>query len=212
MNITFPKFICFIALLSIQFSISSLAFEIGDRIIYLPSPNNTSLTRIPGKIINLSPNIIVKLDTGIDITVNGNQLGNPKDYSEVNIAENKLIESMLQNDMSRLPDFLYSRLESSQINQNDNKTLPIGELIDMGGYRFNLLCMGQEKKGIPTVILETGSGDPGISWILVQREIAKFSRVCSYDRGGYGWSDLRPLPRDPKFKLQFFSKFPAFFI
>ena len=30
---------------------------------------------------------------------------------------------------------------------------------------------------------------------MVQPEIAKFARVCSYDRAGYGWSDSGPEPR-----------------
>jgi len=30
---------------------------------------------------------------------------------------------------------------------------------------------------------------------MVQPEVAKFSRVCSYDRAGYGWSDSGPEPR-----------------
>jgi len=30
---------------------------------------------------------------------------------------------------------------------------------------------------------------------LVQPEVAKFTRVCSYDRAGYGWSEPGPEPR-----------------
>ena len=33
-------------------------------------------------------------------------------------------------------------------------------------------------------------------WTLVQPEIAKFTRVCSYDRAGFGWSESGP-PADP---------------
>jgi pimeloyl-ACP methyl ester carboxylesterase len=36
---------------------------------------------------------------------------------------------------------------------------------------------------------------PAISWRGVQPEIAKFTRVCSYDRAGYDWSDPGPMPR-----------------
>lgn len=177
----------------------SFAFQIGDKVIYLPSQESSSLTRIPGTITNLSPNILVKLDTGKIIEATTHQLGNPKNYFEVNFAESKQIELMLQNDLAHLPDFLYARLESPQIRPEPERlALPIGKLINMGGYRFNLICQGEEHKGIPTVILETGSGNPGISWVLVQREVAKFTRVCTYDRGGYGWSDLSPFSRDPK--------------
>jgi pimeloyl-ACP methyl ester carboxylesterase len=45
------------------------------------------------------------------------------------------------------------------------------------------------------VILESGLGVPAAGWDLVQPEIAKFTRVCSYDRAGYGWSSPGPMPR-----------------
>jgi pimeloyl-ACP methyl ester carboxylesterase len=67
-----------------------------------------------------------------------------------------------------------------------------GRLVDVGGYRLMLNCTGV---GSPTVILEAGWGDVSIEWRTVQPEIAKFSRVCSYDRAGYGGSDLGLMPR-----------------
>jgi pimeloyl-ACP methyl ester carboxylesterase len=66
-----------------------------------------------------------------------------------------------------------------------------GRLVDVGGYRL-MLSTGV---GSPTVILEAGWGDVSIEWRTVQPEIAKFSRVCSYDRAGYGGSDLGLMPR-----------------
>src|ERR1700689_1482175 len=67
-----------------------------------------------------------------------------------------------------------------------------GRLVDVGGYRLMLNCTGV---GSPTVILESGFGDVSIEWRAVQPQIAKFSRVCSYDRAGYGGSDPGPMPR-----------------
>ena len=67
-----------------------------------------------------------------------------------------------------------------------------GCLVQAGLIRMNIDCSGQ---GSPTVILESGSGGPSIDWLMVQPEVAKFSRVCSYDRAGYGWSDPGPQPR-----------------
>jgi pimeloyl-ACP methyl ester carboxylesterase len=67
-----------------------------------------------------------------------------------------------------------------------------GRLIDVGGYRLKLNCTGS---GSPTVILEGGLGDISIEWMRVQQAIARFSRVCSYDRAGYGGSDPGPMPR-----------------
>ena len=67
-----------------------------------------------------------------------------------------------------------------------------GHLVQAGSIRMNIDCSGQ---GSPTVILESGWGGPSVDWLMVQPEIAKFSRVCSYDRAGYGWSDSGPEPR-----------------
>ncbi len=75
---------------------------------------------------------------------------------------------------------------------------PPGELVDVGGYRLHLFCMGQNTDGRPTVILETGLGGSATSadWAWVQPEIAMSTRVCAYDRAGLGWSDPGPQPRD----------------
>src|SRR5579859_2452547 len=67
-----------------------------------------------------------------------------------------------------------------------------GRLIDLGGYRLHLDCRG---KGPPTVVFSNGAGDFSFDWALVQPEVAKFARACTYDRGGEAWSDLGPKPR-----------------
>lgn len=69
-----------------------------------------------------------------------------------------------------------------------------GRLVDVGGFRLNLDCTGAAPPGTPTVVLESGGGVPALGWKFVQPEIAKSTRVCSYDRAGYGWSDP---PADP---------------
>lgn len=71
---------------------------------------------------------------------------------------------------------------------------PPGQLYEVDGYRMHLYCTGE---GSPTVILEAGAGSPGLIWSLVQDEIARSNRVCSYDRLGFGWSDTAPGPRTP---------------
>jgi pimeloyl-ACP methyl ester carboxylesterase len=48
---------------------------------------------------------------------------------------------------------------------------------------------------MPSVILETGLGGSSADWGFVQPEVAKFTRVCSYDRAGMGYSDPGPSPR-----------------
>jgi pimeloyl-ACP methyl ester carboxylesterase len=44
-------------------------------------------------------------------------------------------------------------------------------------------------------VLDAALGASSLSWSLVQPELARLSRVCSYDRGGFGWSDPGPMPR-----------------
>jgi pimeloyl-ACP methyl ester carboxylesterase len=70
-----------------------------------------------------------------------------------------------------------------------------GRLIDIGGWRLHLNCTGDARVSQPTVILESGLGDFSVEWGLVQPGVAKFARVCSYDRAGDGWSELGPHPR-----------------
>ncbi len=72
---------------------------------------------------------------------------------------------------------------------------PPGRLVDVGGWRLHLHCTGPTTGDQPTVILEAGIGDFSVEWSLVQPGVADFARVCSYDRGGDGWSDLGPHPR-----------------
>lgn len=67
-----------------------------------------------------------------------------------------------------------------------------GQLVDVGGYRMHVNCIGQ---GSPTVVLEAGQGDFSVFWGLVQSQVATFARVCTYDRAGYGWSEPSPYPR-----------------
>jgi pimeloyl-ACP methyl ester carboxylesterase len=76
--------------------------------------------------------------------------------------------------------------------QTSTRPAPPGRLIDIGGQRIHLNCSG---RGTPTVVIENGLGDFSFDWVLVQRRVAAFARVCSYDRGGYAWSEPGPTPR-----------------
>lgn len=58
---------------------------------------------------------------------------------------------------------------------------------------MNLHCAG---RGSPLVLLESGYGRGLQAWTEVHPGIARFTRVCAYDRAGYGASDPGPLPRD----------------
>lgn len=67
---------------------------------------------------------------------------------------------------------------------------PPGNRIDMGGYFLHLWVEG---KGQPTIVLDHSLG--GIEGYLLIQELSKLTRVCIYDRAGYGWSDHSPHPR-----------------
>lgn len=75
-----------------------------------------------------------------------------------------------------------------------------GRFVDVGGRKLYLECMGI---GSPTVILEGGLGSGGAAsgriWNqlngrnTIQPDIAQETRVCAYDRAGYGFSDQGPV-------------------
>ncbi len=67
-----------------------------------------------------------------------------------------------------------------------------GRRIDLGGHRLHLHCTG---RGSPAVVVENGFDELSTDWALVQGRVSRTTRVCTYDRAGYGWSDLGPLPR-----------------
>ncbi len=71
---------------------------------------------------------------------------------------------------------------------------PPGQLVDIGDFRLHLNCQGCAQGACnPTVVME--AADFSTTWALVQPEVAKFARVCTYDRAGLGWSDKSPNPR-----------------
>ena len=62
------------------------------------------------------------------------------------------------------------------------------------GRHLSISCLGT---GSPTVVLESGLDWGGSwSWMTLLPEVARFRRVCAYDRAGSGFSDPGPVPRD----------------
>jgi pimeloyl-ACP methyl ester carboxylesterase len=70
--------------------------------------------------------------------------------------------------------------------RDDRNHPPPGVLVDVGGHRLHLWCTGS---GSPTVVFESGLGGFSHDWSHLQPDVATTTRVCSYDRAGYGWSD-----------------------
>jgi pimeloyl-ACP methyl ester carboxylesterase len=62
-----------------------------------------------------------------------------------------------------------------------------------GGHRVHLYCTGN---GSPTVMVVGGGFS--FDWGMIQPEVARFTRICTYDPSGTAWSDLdrqKPVPR-----------------
>jgi pimeloyl-ACP methyl ester carboxylesterase len=74
----------------------------------------------------------------------------------------------------------------------DRRAFPqVGRSYDVGERSLNISCLGT---GSPAVVLESDFAVAGYSWLMAQRQIAKSSTACWYDRAGYGWSDAGPFP------------------
>ena len=74
----------------------------------------------------------------------------------------------------------------------DSPFAPPGVIIRSTTSAHHLVCTGA---GFPTVLLEAGLGGNHLDWSLVQPELSRFTRVCSYDRAGMGWSERSDRPR-----------------
>ena len=74
-------------------------------------------------------------------------------------------------------------------------TPPPGQFVDVGGHRLHLWCIGS---GPPTVVFESGLGGGAFDWGYVQPSVARSRRACTYDRAGYGYSELGPRPRSSR--------------
>jgi pimeloyl-ACP methyl ester carboxylesterase len=68
-----------------------------------------------------------------------------------------------------------------------------GKMYLVHGYRMHMDCMGS---GSPTLILDAGLGNDSLIWGGVQPVLAKNTRVCAYDRAGWGLSQTVPGPQD----------------
>jgi pimeloyl-ACP methyl ester carboxylesterase len=68
-----------------------------------------------------------------------------------------------------------------------------GAFFSVGGYQMHIHCTGS---GLPTVVMEAAATASWLAWRRVQPQLSQRTRVCSYDRAGHGWSNLRPGSRD----------------
>eukprot|EP00520_Triparma_pacifica_P010167 CAMPEP_0118649694 /NCGR_PEP_ID=MMETSP0785-20121206/9838_1 /TAXON_ID=91992 /ORGANISM="Bolidomonas pacifica, Strain CCMP 1866" /LENGTH=435 /DNA_ID=CAMNT_0006541995 /DNA_START=430 /DNA_END=1734 /DNA_ORIENTATION=- len=91
---------------------------------------------------------------------------------------------------------------------NSSRYQPLGELFDVGDRNYtyffqglyrsrymHIWCEGSMVDGSPVILFEHGWMGSSMDWSLVRGPMASYTRVCSYDRAGYGWSDQGPEPR-----------------
>jgi pimeloyl-ACP methyl ester carboxylesterase len=76
--------------------------------------------------------------------------------------------------------------------QDATAPVPPGTMVNLGAHRLHVDCRGF---GSPTVVIENGFDEFSVDWVLVQERIAKTTRICTYDRAGYAWSEPGPKPR-----------------
>jgi pimeloyl-ACP methyl ester carboxylesterase len=67
-----------------------------------------------------------------------------------------------------------------------------GEVVYLNDKRVFYTTKG---KGSPTIVFEAGLGSSSAEWWAIQDELATSTRVLTYDRAGYGWSELANGPR-----------------
>src|SRR5580704_6584041 len=89
-------------------------------------------------------------------------------------------------------DLIFQAIGSSRDAQ---RFPPPGELVNAGGHRLHIYCMGE---GTPAVVMDSGFPASSLSWTFVQPAVARFTHTCSYDRAGLGWSDAGPMPRSSR--------------
>ena len=76
--------------------------------------------------------------------------------------------------------------------QEKRRFRPPGLRVDASGFELHFQVSGE---GEPVVVLDSALAGTSLSWTEVQPGVAAFTRVASYDRGGFGWSDPAPEPR-----------------
>ena len=75
------------------------------------------------------------------------------------------------------------------------KPRPPGKLVNLGTHKLYATLKGE---GSPTIILLPGMNAFSWGWWEIQDELAKTSKVLSYDRSGYSWSEASPAPYSSK--------------
>jgi pimeloyl-ACP methyl ester carboxylesterase len=82
--------------------------------------------------------------------------------------------------------------QTAAAESDQRKYPPPGILVNVDGYKMHIYCIGE---GSPTIILDHIGDGSSVDWALIQPQLATHTRVCAYDRAGFGWSGTNPAPR-----------------
>ncbi|MEI5908920.1 alpha/beta hydrolase [Bacillus spongiae] len=67
------------------------------------------------------------------------------------------------------------------------KVNEIGQLVEVNNRKIHTIVSGTDESN-PTVIFDAGLSCCSVDWHVIQPEIAKMTKVITFDRAGYGWS------------------------
>ncbi len=76
---------------------------------------------------------------------------------------------------------------------NPSNDPALDQLVGVGTHHLYIHCLGS---GRPTIVIDTGMGERYESWQSVISTLSRETRVCAYDRAGYGRSEPGPMPRN----------------
>lgn len=90
----------------------------------------------------------------------------------------------------------YSIVNEKIKSESDLTNFPApGNIVDIKGNNLHIYSTGVKTDSLPTIVLEAGGGMCSADWQLVQNNVSSITRVCSWDRPGYGWSEMTDYPR-----------------
>jgi pimeloyl-ACP methyl ester carboxylesterase len=120
-------------------------------------------------------------------TASGNRIYRDRLVSNIQVVLAVLLAGFVATPASRAAP-------ASTIEQQMAPYLTPQRAVHVGkGRTINLVCLGH---GSPTVILSAGLEAWSVWWWVVQPPLAKRTRVCAWDRAGYGFSSPSPEPQD----------------
>jgi pimeloyl-ACP methyl ester carboxylesterase len=87
---------------------------------------------------------------------------------------------------------LAGSVRAQDIPRQSPDSLTSAQLVSVGSHHLYSVCQGS---GEPVVVLLTGITETFRTWEATLEALGQATRVCAYDRAGYGESEPGPIPR-----------------